>query len=59
MLLRFEAGGARGVLVASQVNTGLENGLRLRVSGTRGTLEWWQEEPNRLTHFPWTARPAC
>ena len=51
MLLRF-AGGARGVLVASQVNTGLENGLRLRVSGTLGTLEWWQEEPNRLTHFP-------
>jgi predicted dehydrogenase len=51
MLLRF-AGGARGVLVASQVNTGLENGLRLRVAGTRGTLEWWQEEPNRLTHFP-------
>ena len=51
VLLRF-AGGARGVLVASQVNTGIENGLRLRVSGTRGTLEWWQEEPNRLTHFP-------
>ncbi|MDB5861927.1 MAG: Conserved hypothetical oxidoreductase [Ramlibacter sp.] len=51
MLLRF-AGGARGVLVASQVNTGLENGLRLRVSGTLGTLEWWQEEPNRMTHFP-------
>ena len=51
VLLRF-AGGARGVLVASQINTGLENGFRLRVSGTRGTLEWWQEEPNRLTHFP-------
>jgi predicted dehydrogenase len=56
MLLRFE-GGARGVLVASQVNTGLENGLRLRVSGTRGTLEWWQEEPNRLTHFPLDGPP--
>jgi predicted dehydrogenase len=51
MLLRF-AGGARGVLVASQVNAGIENGLRLRVSGTRGSLEWWQEEPNRLMHFP-------
>lgn len=51
VLLRFR-GGARGVLVASQVNAGIENGLRLRVSGTRGTLEWWQEEPNRLTHFP-------
>lgn len=51
VLLRFQ-GGARGVLVASQINTGLENGLRLRVSGTLGTIEWWQEEPNRLTHFP-------
>jgi predicted dehydrogenase len=56
MLLRF-AGGARGVLVASQVNTGLENGFRLRVSGTLGTLEWWQEEPNRLTHFPLDGPP--
>lgn len=56
MLLRL-AGGARGVLVASQVNTGLENGLRLRVSGTLGTIEWWQEEPNRLTHFPHDGPP--
>ncbi|HEY8360703.1 MAG TPA: Gfo/Idh/MocA family oxidoreductase, partial [Ramlibacter sp.] len=56
MLLRF-AGGARGVLVASQVNTGVENGFRLRVSGTLGTLEWWQEEPNRLTHFPLEGPP--
>lgn len=56
MLLRFR-GGARGVLVASQVNTGLENGLRLRVSGTLGTIEWWQEEPNRLTHFPHDGPP--
>jgi len=56
VLLRF-AGGARGVLVASQVNTGLENGLRLRVSGTLGTLEWWQEEPNRMTHYPLDAAP--
>lgn len=51
MLLRFSSG-ARGVLVASQVNAGIENGLRLRVSGTLGTLEWWQEEPNRLLHYP-------
>ena len=50
MLLRFE-GGARGVLVASQINAGLENDLRLRVTGERGTLEWRQEEPNRLVHY--------
>lgn len=49
MLLRFR-GGARGVLVASQINAGLENDLRLRVSGENGTLEWRQEEPNRLVH---------
>ncbi|WP_336813512.1 Gfo/Idh/MocA family protein [Bosea sp. MMO-172] len=49
MLLRFK-GGARGVLVASQINAGLENDLRLRVSGEDGTLEWRQEEPNRLIH---------
>ena len=42
ILLRFH-GGARGVLVASQVNTGLENDLRLHVSGTLGTLEWRQD----------------
>lgn len=49
MLLRFKSG-ARGVLVASQINAGLENDLRLRVSGENGTLEWRQEEPNRLVH---------
>jgi predicted dehydrogenase len=51
LLLRFH-GGARGVLVASQISTGLENDLRLRVSGTRGTLEWRQERPSQLTHLP-------
>ncbi|MFT3821934.1 MAG: Gfo/Idh/MocA family oxidoreductase [Rubrivivax sp.] len=51
LLLRF-AGGARGVLLASQIQTGLENTLRLRVSGTRGTLEWAQEQPSRLLHWP-------
>jgi predicted dehydrogenase len=51
VLLRF-AGGARGVLVASQINAGLENGLRLRVSGTRGTLEWAQEQPSQLHYLP-------
>ncbi|WP_093382325.1 Gfo/Idh/MocA family protein [Variovorax sp. OV329] len=51
MLLRFE-GGARGVLVASQINTGLENDLRVRISGTLGTLEWHQEQPSLLVHYP-------
>jgi predicted dehydrogenase len=51
VLLRL-SGGARGVLVASQINTGVENGFRLRVSGTQGSLEWWQEQPSRLLHSP-------
>jgi predicted dehydrogenase len=51
LLLRFK-GGARGVLVASQISTGLENDLRLRISGTRGTLEWHQEQPSQLQHLP-------
>ena len=51
ILLRF-AGGARGVLMASQIAIGHENDLRLRVHGERGSLEWHQEEPNRLLHAP-------
>ncbi len=51
MMLRFK-GGARGMLWSSQVSPGNENGLRLRVYGSRGGLEWSQEEPNRLLHSP-------
>ncbi|MDM0106674.1 Gfo/Idh/MocA family oxidoreductase [Variovorax sp. J22R24] len=51
VLLRFR-GGARGVLIASQINTGLENDLRLRVSGSLGTLVWRQERPSELVHLP-------
>lgn len=40
------------MLIASQVNTGLENDLRLRVSGTLGTLVWRQEQPSELLHLP-------
>lgn len=51
MLLRF-AGGAKGMLWASQVAVGNENGLSLRVYGDKGGLEWRQEEPNRLWFTP-------
>ena len=51
LLLRF-SGGARGVLVASQIEVGQENDIRLRVFGERGTLDWRQEEPNHLVHSP-------
>jgi predicted dehydrogenase len=47
VLLRYE-GGAKGTLWCSQVAVGHENGLKLRVYGTRGALEWAQEDPNHL-----------
>ncbi len=46
-LLRFK-GGARGLLFASQVSSGDENNLSIRVWGTKGGLEWHQEYPDDL-----------
>ncbi|AWJ88014.1 oxidoreductase (plasmid) [Azospirillum sp. TSH58] len=51
MMLRF-GNGARGMLWASQVAPGHENGLRLRVYGDKGGLEWFQEQPNHLRFTP-------
>ena len=51
VMLRYE-GGARGVLWCSQVAPGNENGLRLRVYGEKGGLEWAQENPNYLWFTP-------
>ncbi len=47
ILLRWK-GGAKGMLWASQVAVGHENGLKLRVYGTKGGLEWTQADPNYL-----------
>jgi predicted dehydrogenase len=47
MLVRYE-GGARGVLFASQISTGDENNLNIRIYGTDASLEWHQEHPNEL-----------
>ncbi|WP_412028368.1 Gfo/Idh/MocA family protein [Deinococcus yunweiensis] len=51
VLMRF-VGGARGVLMCSQVEVGEENDLRLRVYGTKGGLSWSQENPNRMEYTP-------
>ncbi|WP_113424461.1 Gfo/Idh/MocA family protein [Rhizobium cremeum] len=51
VLLRFE-GGAKGMLWCSQVAPGNENALKLRVYGTKGGLEWQQENPNYLWFTP-------
>lgn len=47
VMLRYQ-GGARGMLWCSQVASGLENDLRLRVFGTKAGIEWRQEDPNYL-----------
>jgi predicted dehydrogenase len=51
ILLRFK-GGAKGMIWASQVAPGNENGLKLRVYGEKGGLEWTQADPNYLWYTP-------
>ena len=48
VLLRFE-NGMRGVLLASQIEVGELNGLRIRVYGEDGGMVWQQETPNTVT----------
>jgi predicted dehydrogenase len=56
LLLRY-AGGARGMLWASQVAPGNENGLQLRVYGDQGGLAWRQDQPDLLRLFPYGQPP--
>ena len=57
ILLRFKAAGsgkpAKGMIWASQVAPGHENGLKLRVYGTKGGIEWVQADPNYLWFTPY------
>ena len=56
VLLRFKpqrnAPPAKGMIWASQVAPGNENGLKLRIYGTKGGLEWVQADPNYLGYTP-------
>lgn len=56
VLLRF-AGGARGVLIASQVSAGARNGLSIQVYGEKGGLAWRHERPNELA-VDWLHAPS-
>ncbi len=47
LLIRYR-GGAKGILYASQISVGEENGLTIRIYGERAALEWHQEHPNEL-----------
>ena len=46
------ANGAKGSLWASQVAIGNENGLRIRIYGSKGGLSWHQEHPNHIEFTP-------
>ena len=56
--LRFP-NGARGMLWASQVATGCQNALALRVFGTRASLAFEQESPDTLWFRPLGEPPRC
>ncbi|MCB1377820.1 MAG: Gfo/Idh/MocA family oxidoreductase [Alphaproteobacteria bacterium] len=51
VMLRFKDG-AKGMIWASQVAPGNENALKIRIYGTKGGLEWSQEDPNYLWFTP-------
>ena len=51
VMLRYRKG-ARGMIWATQVAPGNENHVRLRIYGTKGGLEWTQEDPNYLWFAP-------
>lgn len=55
-LLRL-SNGAVGVLHASQISAGARNGLRIRVWGERGGLDWSHEAPDRLV-LDWLDGPT-
>ena len=47
-VIRFENGGL-GTVTASQISHGRENDLFIEIDGTKGAIQWRQEEPNSLT----------
>lgn len=48
IMVEYE-GGAKGLYWASQIAIGYDNALRIRIFGSKGTIEWFQEDPNHLT----------
>lgn len=55
-LMEYE-GGAMGWLWSSAVNAGSMHGQKVRVIGSRASLEWWDERPNQLS-FEVQGQPA-
>lgn len=48
-MIRFQ-NGALGTVTASQISHGRENDLWIEIDGTKGSLEWHQEEPNKMLY---------
>ena len=46
-MVRYE-NGALGIVTASQISHGRENDLSIEIDGTKGSLQWRQEEPNAM-----------
>ncbi|WP_440058120.1 Gfo/Idh/MocA family protein [Pseudomonas fragariae (ex Marin et al. 2024)] len=55
-LMEYE-GGAMGMVWSSAVNAGSMHGQKIRVIGSRASLEWWDERPNQLS-FEVQGQPA-
>jgi predicted dehydrogenase len=47
VMLRYK-GNAVGMLWASAINIGSAHGIKVRVVGEKGSVEWWDEQPNQL-----------
>jgi predicted dehydrogenase len=45
-------GGAKGLYWSSQIAFGNDNGLRVRIFGEKGGLEWFQEDPDHFLYTP-------
>ncbi|MGC1205643.1 MAG: Gfo/Idh/MocA family oxidoreductase [Flavobacteriaceae bacterium] len=50
ILIRFSEY-VKGVIRSSQIATGEENGLEVKIYGTKGGFNWKQENPNYLYHL--------
>src|SRR4051794_2636547 len=48
-VIKYQNGGL-GTVTASQISHGRENDLWIEIDGTKGALEWHQEEPNKLLY---------
>ena len=55
-LMEYESG-AMGMVWSSAVNAGSMHGQKIRVIGSRASLEWWDERPNQLS-FEIQGQPA-